>query len=323
MRSSWPCASSWAASSAANTRWATPSPWSTLPRRGAIGGFVQSGFPLGYAVASFVVLGATLWMGEPAMQAYGWRIMFATGVAPVAVAWSVRRSLTESPVFEAAKNSGQIEKRPLISLLQPPARGPFLQVFVFMTGLFLTDYAVYQFMPAILQGPGKFDLIQYTFIYGTALFFAFLGYNLYGWLSDRWGRRKMTMGYCLAVVLLGIPLYQILIHAARTQSLALALFAALCAASFKLAWGIVPAYLAERFPTRMRSVGVGLGYSAGALVGGAGIVPLVGLFHLIPSVARIEGPGELWLSSAAVLTLGAVLSFVALLKSPETRDAAL
>ena len=33
----------------------------------------------------------------------------------------------------------------------------FLQVFTFMTGLFLTDYAVYQFLPAILQGPGELD----------------------------------------------------------------------------------------------------------------------------------------------------------------------
>ncbi len=289
-------------------------------RRGAVGGFIQSGFPLGYAVASFVVLGASLLLGERAMQDYGWRLMFATGIAPVAFALYIRKSLDESPVFAAARDRDPAAAPPLLAVLRPPALRPFLQVFAFMTGLFLTDYAVYQFLPAILQGPGKFDLVRYTFIYGFALLCAFLGYNLYGRLSDRWGRRKMTMWYCLGVALLGVPLYKLLIYAASTRSLGLALAAAVLAACFKLAWGIVPAYLSEMFPTRTRSCGVGLGYSAGALVGGGCIVPLVGLLHGLPAVSAIEGGQELWLSASCALTLGAVITFLSLLGSPETKD---
>lgn len=45
-----------------------------------------------------------------------------------------------------------------------------------------------------------------------------------------------------AARLLGIPLYKILIYAAVHRSLPLALAAAILAASFKVAWGIVPAY---------------------------------------------------------------------------------
>jgi len=288
--------------------------------RGAVGGFIQSGFPLGYAAASFVVLGASLLLGEPAMQDYGWRLMFATGIAPVAFALYIRNSLDESPVFAAEPDRSRAAAPPLFALLQPPALWTFLQVFAFMTGLFLTDYAVYQFLPAILQGPGKFGLVSYTFIYGVALLCAFAGYNLYGRLSDRWGRRKMTMCYCLCVAVLGVPLYKLLIFAASTRSLALALAAAVMAASFKVAWGIVPAYLSERFPTRMRSSGVGLGYSAGALVGGGCIVPLVGLLHRLPAFGAIEGGQELWLSASCALSLGAVITFLSLLWSPETKD---
>jgi len=114
--------------------------------------------------------------------------------------------------------------------------------------------------------------------------------------------------------------FQILINAAMSRSMAVAIVAAIFAASLKLAWGIIPAYLSERFPTKTRSVGVGFGYSAGALVGGAGITPLVAMFHEIPAISAIEGPKELWLSASGVLTIGAMITFLSLWLSHETKD---
>jgi MFS family permease len=128
------------------------------------------------------------------------------------------------------------------------------------------------------------------------------------------------MWYCLYCIIMGIPLYQILINAAMSRSMAVAIVAAIFAASLKLAWGIIPAYLSERFPTKTRSVGVGFGYSAGALVGGAGITPLVAMFHEIPAISAIEGPKELWLSASGVLTIGAMITFLSLWLSHETKD---
>jgi len=198
-------------------------------RRGAIGGFIQSGFPMGYALASFVIMGFSVALGEAAMQDYGWRIIFATGTAPVLLALYIRKALVESPEFEKAKRTGKIEKRPFATLFKPPTVWVFLQVFFFMTGLFLTDYAIYAFIPKILQGKNKFGLTDYTFIYGVALFFAFVGYNVYGWISDKLGRKRLTQWYCVAVVILGIPLYHILINAAYNRSFKLALAGAILA----------------------------------------------------------------------------------------------
>jgi hypothetical protein len=89
------------------------------------------------------------------------------------------------------------------------------------------------------------------------------------------------------------------------------------AAMLKLAWGIVPAYLAERFPTSRRAVGVGFGYSSGALLG-AWFSIYVWWAHSIPFIRGIEGE-DMWLSPAVVLTIGSVMTFCALLYSPETR----
>jgi hypothetical protein len=80
---------------------------------------------------------------------------------------------------------------------------------------------------------------------------------------------------------------------------------------------VVPAYLCERFPTSRRAAGVGLGYSSGALLG-AWFSVYVWWAHKIPFIAAIEKQ-DMWLSPAVILTIGAVMTFVSLLYSPETK----
>ncbi len=253
------------------------------------------------------------------MLDWGWRVCFITGVVPVFLAFYIRTSLHESPEFEKAKASGKVEKAPFLSLFKPPQLYSFLQVFVFMTGLFLTDYSVYGYLPSILTLHGRgFDTTTYSLIYGFALFLSFLGYNLYGWLSDKTGRKILTQWYCVFLVVFAVPVYYVLYHAAVDHSIGMALVGCCMAGMLKLAWGMLPAYLCERFPTKNRAVGVGFGYSAGALIG-AWFSVYVLMAHQIPFISSIEGK-DLWLSPAVILTIGAIMTWVSLLFSPETKD---
>ncbi len=287
-------------------------------RRGLVGGFIQSGFPLGFVFGSLVFALISHLVGSDAMIRYGWRLSFLTGVMPVILAIYIRRSLTESPEFERIKKEGAIEKAPFFSMFKPPALWNFLQVFVFMTGLFLTDYSVYGFLPKILTLEGRgFDTTTYSLIYGFALFMAFLGYIFYGWISDYTGRRLLTLNYCIFLIIFGVPSYYVLYHAALARNIRLAVLGATMAAMLKLGWGIVPAYLSERFPTKRRAVGVGFGYSSGALLG-AWFSVYVWWAHRIPAIAAIEKQ-DMWLSPAVILTIGAVMTFASMWVSPETK----
>ncbi len=287
-------------------------------RRGLVGGFIQSGFPLGYVFASLVFALISHSLGSDAMLRYGWRIAFLTGVMPVFLAIYIRKSLPESPEFKKIKALGKIEKAPFLSMFKPPALWDFLQVFAFMTGLFLTDYSVYGFLPNILTLNGRgFDTTTYSLIYGFALFMAFLGYNFYGWLSDIFGRKRLTMHYCIFLILFGVPSYYVLYNAAIARNIRLAVLGATMAAMLKLAWGVVPSYLSERFPTNRRAVGVGFGYSSGALLG-AWFSVYVWWAHCIPAIASIEKQ-DMWLSPAVILTIGALMTFASLMFSPETQ----
>jgi len=283
-----------------------------------VGGFIQSGFPLGYVIASLVFALISHTLGSDAMLKYGWRLAFMTGVMPVFLALYIRKSLPESPEFKKAKALGNIEKAPFLSMFKPPALWDFLQVFAFMTGLFLTDYSVYGFLPNILTLGGRgFDPTTYSLIYGFALFLAFLGYIFYGWLSDILGRKRLTMNYCIFLIMFGVPSYYVLYNAAIARNIWLAVVGATMAAMLKLAWGVVPAYLSERFPTKRRAVGVGFGYSSGALLG-AWFSVYVWWAHSIPAIASIEKQ-DMWLSPAVILTIGALMTFGSLIFSPETK----
>ena len=61
-----------------------------------------------------------------------------------------------------------------------------------MTGLFLNStLRSTDFFLNILTLKGRgFNTTTYSLIYGFALFMAFLGYNFYGWLSDKTGKKN-------------------------------------------------------------------------------------------------------------------------------------
>ena len=159
-------------------------------RRGAIGGFIQSGFPLGYVLGSLVFALVSYLTTKETMIAYGWRIVFMTGVIPVFVALYIRNSLHESPEFEKAKALRQNRKISFPQPLQTSTTFGLSPGLLFYDGIFPTDYSVYGFLPNILTLKGRgFNTTTYSLIYGFALFMAFLGYNFYGWLSDQTGRK--------------------------------------------------------------------------------------------------------------------------------------
>jgi hypothetical protein len=63
---------------------------------------------------------------------------------------------------------------------------------------------------------------------------------------------------------------------------------------------------------------VGFGYSSGALLG-AWFSVYVWWAHKIPFISAIEKQ-DMWLSPAVILTIGAAMTFISLLYSPETKN---
>ncbi len=279
-------------------------------KRGFYTSFIQITATLGLFVSLIVILVTQSWMSKEAFSAWGWRIPF------LSISLYIRLKMKESPIFSSIKSAGTTSlqplkdafgkwdnlKRVLISLLGATAG----QGVVWYTGQF---YALF-YMQTIL----KVNTRTASVIIAVALMLGMPLFTLFGWLSDKIGRKKIMMAGCLIAVLTYIPIYKAMgfyagnnvetVKSAKNKVTgAIALTPLSRDASGALApakeaanpnvtmlvilvliqvvyvcmvYGPIAAYLVEAFPAKIRYTSLSLPYHIGNGVFG-GMVPLIGL----------------------------------------------
>jgi len=139
----------------------------------------------------------------------GWRALFAVGIVPLGVVAYWRRVLPETARFDAARAAGLAQTpalAPIVALVRAyPARFAAVAAVAF---LFSAGGAAADFMgPKYLQDahgwtPGR---VAVLYILGGAL--AIAGSTYAGRMSDRLGRRPVTVVFGVAVLSLAIAFY--------------------------------------------------------------------------------------------------------------------
>ena len=186
-------------------------------KRGFYTSFIQTTATLGLFAALLVVIGLRTWMGEEAFAAWGWRLPFLLSAILLGVSLWIRLQLQESPVFRQMKEEGTTSKAPLteafgkwrnlrwvlVALLGAVAG----QAVVWYTGQF---YALF-YLERILKVDGGTAnvLIAAALVIGTPFFIVF------GWLSDKVGRKPIILAGCGLAAVLYFPLFGALTSAAN------------------------------------------------------------------------------------------------------------
>ncbi|HZR26990.1 MAG TPA: MFS transporter [Vicinamibacterales bacterium] len=271
--------------------------------RGTASGMLQSGYSFGFLLSSIVFQ-----FVYPIVNRgtdIGWRVMLWIGVAPAFLLLFMIRGVAESPVWlDRQKHLSDRQTKDQWSLI----------------GLFAPDVIWATLHTSILMGAFLFMYHSITFWYPTLItrmhrptlpfLFALnlggvVGALIIGRLSEtRFGRRGAATIATL-VGILSIPLY------VWTQSGVLLWIGALIMGLFGAGnFGVVPAYLNERFPTAVRAAGAGFAYHVGAGIGS--FTPAL--------VGRLQDLG--WSLPAAMSTCIAVsgtLVMIVIWLGPETR----
>ncbi|MDE2306453.1 MAG: MFS transporter [Gammaproteobacteria bacterium] len=191
-------------------------------RRGLATSWIQAAAGLGLALALVVILAVRSWLGEAAFAAWGWRVPFAASLVLLALSLWIRFKLEESPEFRRIQAEGDLSHAPLTEafLRWPNLRRILVVLFSILAGQGVVWYTAQFYTQFFLErtaavAPAVVNLLLLV----TTLASAPL-YLLFGWLSDRIGR-KPVMLFGLALAALGfIPGFHALM---RSTNAALAL----------------------------------------------------------------------------------------------------
>lgn len=181
-----------------------------------------------YVNATFpdVLTGVTLANGEPerlrAFDAWGWRIPFLGSALLLLISVWIRLQLQESPAFQRMKAEGTGSKAPLAEAFGRWAnlRVALLALFgstagqavVWYTGQF---YALFFLIQALkVETRTAYLLIAAALALGTP------GFVLFGWLSDKVGRKPIILGGCLLAALTYMPIFKAITHHANPRLMA-------------------------------------------------------------------------------------------------------
>lgn len=244
-------------------------------RRGFLGGVILAAFPAAYVLINLLALaGSAIFPLAGAGSAYavwGWRVPFVIGaLLAVALAVYYGRKVSESRVWErsaAAPGRGGERRSPLGDLFRGRALRDLLQVFVMMTGFWLTQNVVTLILPTAILGDtlglGHDQLTTALLIAYTCLAFSYIAA---GAMGQRFGRRRFFIVNAALIAVAGSGLLAVLVTGSLHSLAAIIVVVCLFAILVTAPWGVVLSYISERFATGVRASGFGLGFSASVIL---------------------------------------------------------
>ena len=245
--------------------------------RGVLSGLLQEGYACGYLLAAICYFFV--------FPHWGWRPLFFIGGLPAMLALFVRFKVKESEVWKKTKheNWGQLGR----------SIASHWKLFIYLTILLMmmnfVSHGTQDMYPTFLERHWGFSPRSRILITALSMVGAIIGGVIFGYISDRWGRRR-SMIVALLCAIAVVPLW------AFAPSVALLVLGAfLLQFMVQGAWGIIPAHLSELSPDSVRGFLPGFAYQCGVLLAG--------------SVAYIEALFAERMSYAMAMSLTAVTVF--------------
>jgi MFS family permease len=275
--------------------------------RGFIASWPQFGVPIGLFLANLAVLAVSQATGGDFIT-YGWRIPFILSLLLVGVGLYIRLGIAETPTFRKLQAENRIERTPALEVIKRQPKEIVLSAFVRMV-----EQAPFYIFTTFILAYGTQQLkadrdFLLTAVLAAAVL-AFLWIPLFGWLSDRIGRKRMYLIGCVCVGVFGF-LYFAMLNTGHPAMIFLAIVLSLI--PHGMTYGPQAALIAESFTGRLRYSGASLGYQLASVIAG-GPAPLIAtaLFARYSSAYVIS----------AYIAACALCSFVATMMLPDRSKA--
>lgn len=285
--------------------------YSPREKRGYYSGLIDSAFPLAYASISLITLLLLFLLPSEGIDSpyvqWGWRIPFFIGAA-LAFGFVIyyRRTVSESELWQGSQKA----EAPIRTLFRGENLKSFLQVFLLMSGLWLSLQTVAAVLPGVLGGAVGLSSTQVTITLVIAYLVLTPVIIASGAISQVIGRRPFFMITGALMAIVGTLLYYLIISQAVSSLLWVIVLTSVLVSLVVSPFGLTPAYVNERFHVGVRASGYGLAYSLAVVIPSFYAFYQAGLSTFMPFEYTV----------LALLVIGGVLIAVGAAWGPETKD---
>jgi Arabinose efflux permease len=290
-------------------------------KRAVFGTFPQLGAPLGFILANSLFLLIAAWLpsdnpGRPSEEflTWGWRIPFIFSAVMVIIGLWVRLNLVESRAFNNVINQKKVVRLPLGNVIKQYGwelvLGTFYMLATYVLFYLITAFSLsYGTAPTTAAVPGlgyDYTTFVWMMVFGAVFFGIFTLFS--GPWADRWGRRRFLILITALIFVYGLTWVPLLSLGEPGVIAWLVIGFGLMGVTF----GPMGALLPELFPANVRYTGSGISYNVSSIIGAA-VAPFIAV-----ALWRYGGGGPFWVG--VYLAISAVLTLIALLLGPETKD---
>lgn len=193
-------------------------------RRGYWTSWIQTTATAGLFISLIVILVTKTSLSAEEFDSWGWRIPFWISILMVGVSYIIRRNMAESPLFAQAKKEGKTSKNPLKESFGNKFNFKFVLLALFgaVMGQGVIWYTGQFYAMSFMQKVMNIESAQVDTMMALALFMATPLFVLFGWLSDKVGRKPIMMIGMLLAIIAYRPIYKTMYKSVDIESKVLA-----------------------------------------------------------------------------------------------------